>query len=131
MAGSATGGGSLQRGHPHLEPGQPGRRSHRTVTFQATVNAGVATGTVIANTASINCTEVPTAVTSTANVTVTPPALTLAKTAAPTSSAPGATITYTLAYGNTLAHMPTNVMLTDTLPASLSYVPARLRRREL
>ena len=58
------------------------------MTFQATINAGVADGTVIANTAGIACTEAPTAVTSTANVTVPYPLLTLAKTVAPASSRP-------------------------------------------
>jgi len=50
------------------------------------------------------------------------PVLTLTKSASPTSARPGDTVHYTLMYNNTGTAAATNVVLTDVLPAQLTYV---------
>jgi len=50
------------------------------------------------------------------------PTLTLTKSASLTSAAQGAVLTYTLAYANTGSASATNVALTDTLPAYVTYI---------
>ena len=119
---SATGSPMVNGSTLTWSPGALAVSGSGQVTFQATVAAGTASGSTINNTASISCTEVPTAVQSnTATVTVTAapvsPNLTLSKSVSPASAAPGGTVTYTLAYGNT-GGAATNVVLTDALPAT-------------
>ena len=45
------------------------------------------------------------------------------KSVLPESALPGATVTYTLAYTNVGGSPASNVSLTDSLPAGISYVP--------
>ena len=98
-----------------------------SVTFQATVNAGVANGTVIADTASLNYTGAPAPVTGTALVTVSqPPLLTLSTTADHTCCVPGTIITYTVSCADSLADA-SNIILTDTLPANVTYLPGSMK----
>jgi uncharacterized repeat protein (TIGR01451 family) len=65
---------------------------------------------------------------SSTNVTLTEPFLILTKTADPTTLYPGATVTYTLTITHTGgSDQPAyNVVLTDTVPAGLTYVPSSL-----
>ena len=61
---------------------------------------------------------------------MSPPVLTLGQNRPPAIAEPGAAITYTLAYGDTLANAA-NVTLTDTLPAGVTDLRQRRRRRQL
>ena len=55
-------------------------------------------------------------------VTATLPACTITTSASPAITVPGGLVTYTLAYHNTGNVALSNVMLSDTLPAAVSYV---------
>jgi len=68
VPGSATGGGSYAAGKFTWTLGTVKVGTNAQVTFQAKVNAGVAVGTNIANTAAISCTEVTTPVVSNAAI---------------------------------------------------------------
>jgi len=126
VAGSASGGGSYNTGNRTLtwSLGAIAASTNGQVTFQATIDAAATVGSTISNTGSIASTEVTTPVTSApATVTVSnKPTLTLSKSASPTSASPGGTVTYTLAYGNTGAGAATNTVITDVLPANITYV---------
>ena len=122
MTGSAGGNGSYSAGTLSWNLGTLTAGASGSVTFQATVNAGVADGTVIANSASLSCPATPTPVNSLVNITVTLPVLTLACRANQTSCAPGYPLTYTLTYSDTLCNAGAGT-LTDMLPANLTYVP--------
>ena len=122
VPGSASGGAVYSAGTLTWNLGHLNAPSSASVTFQATVNAGVAAGTLISDSASIACSEAPVPVSSTAGITVAATVLTLSNSAAQSNYAPGAVITYTLSYGDALGNAA-NTVLTDSLPASLSYVP--------
>ncbi len=98
-------------------------------TLVVNVNAGVADGTIIPNTA-----EIATASTTDSNgsndsatstTTVTAPVLTLSKTAVPPSGSdisPGEDIAYTITYSNTGSGTATNFVVTDTVSSLLGGV---------
>ena len=121
MTGSASSSGSYSAGTLTWNVGTLSAAGSGSVTFQATVNAGVASGTLIANSASLTCPAAPLAATATAAITVLTPVLTLSNTTDQAYYAPGAVLTCTLHYGDTLANA-TNVSLSDALPANLTYV---------
>ena len=125
--GTATGGGvynvatrTLSWAIGALPFGRSG-----TMTFKASVNVGVAAGTLLNNTAAITCTETAAVTSNTATVSVaaTPlPALTLTNAVTPSSAIPGGTVTYTLTYGNGGAANATNITLTNAIPANMTYL---------
>jgi uncharacterized repeat protein (TIGR01451 family) len=89
-----------------------------TLTVIAQVNAGLANGTVLTNTASI-----PNTVTAIDTTTVSSqvPTFTISKTDNLQTATPGQSLTYLIAIQNTSAFNATNVSVTDTLPAQVLY----------
>jgi len=134
VPGSADGGGSYEPASrtitwpmPALAPGMFGQ-----VSFQATIDGTATSGSTINNTASITSAETPIPLASnTASVTVAPPVLSVLKSIYSTASSAinvssagqGATIEYFLLCGNSGSSSATNLVLTDTLPAGITYVP--------
>lgn len=90
-----------------------------TITFRARVISG---GTTIVNDASFNTT--PRTLSNTvATVAQTPPTITLTKSVNVTSAPAGAELSYTIAWSNAPGVAPsTNTVLSDTIPANLTYV---------
>jgi uncharacterized repeat protein (TIGR01451 family) len=95
----------------------------RTIVVTVTVNAG--TSGVITNTAVVTTTTPdpnPTNNTSTVTTTVTQSAdLIITKSVTPTTVAAGGTLTYTLVVSNAGPSNAANVVVTDTLPVSLTF----------
>ncbi|GAB4424824.1 MAG: hypothetical protein Fur0044_22880 [Anaerolineae bacterium] len=92
-----------------------------TVTYAVTVNSNVAHNTQIINTASVTSTELPDPASATATDTVVIEAdLSLSKSAAPATVVAGETLTYTLTITNNGPSPAANVVVSDTLPLSLS-----------
>ena len=89
-----------------------------TLTVIAQVNAGLANGTVLTNTASI-----PNTVTAIDTTTVSSqvPTFTISKTDNLQTATPGQSLTYLIAIQNTSAFNATNVSVTDTLPSQVLY----------
>jgi uncharacterized repeat protein (TIGR01451 family)/uncharacterized delta-60 repeat protein len=97
-----------------------------TITIKATVNAGLADPTIIPNTGSVtsdtadgitgnNAQSVATTVHKRAN-------LKIEKTGAPSSVIPGEALTYTLTVSNLGPDTAANVVVTDNLPAEVTFV---------
>ena len=100
-----------------------------TLTADVRVNAGVANGTVVSNTAAISSAEVsPPFVTPAASFTVTAgPVLTLSKTVADTTPAPfrpGDTVRYTLTLNNSGDGVSNATAISDAVPANMTFVTA-------
>ena len=95
--------------------------AHFIPTFTATVNAATQ-GLNIFNTASAVNTQNPTPVTNTAGIHVNNAVLTITKTAAQANYNVGNNVDYTIAVGNYGPDTATNVVVTDTLPAGLTFV---------
>jgi len=92
-----------------------------TLTFPVTVSAGLAIGTVITNTASLTSTQIPTPALSSATITVARAAdLRITKSVMPALPSPGDTVTYTLTFTNDGPHTATGVVITDTIPVSIT-----------
>ena len=123
---SATGGGSASGSTVTWSLGtlQPGISG--SVQLVARVTTPLATGTTItAAPPSIDCAELAPVTGPGATTAVTSaPVLSLAQTDSPDPVAAGGTLTYTLSYGNSGNANATNVVLTDTIPASTSFVSA-------
>ena len=107
---------------PNLAPGD----SH-TVSFQVTVDAGLADGTTITNTATAEATEEPVPATDSTTHTVGSPSLTVTKTATPAADSevkPGDEITYSVVVENasTATDTAADVKFTDATPANTEYV---------
>jgi len=82
VTGSASSGGSYTAGTLTWNLGNLSTGAVKSVTFKATINADIAASTIIANTAMINCTEIPTPVISNmVAVTVIPSTVTITPTA--------------------------------------------------
>jgi len=110
----------------------PRWRSMATASFTLVlqVNAGTASGTNIAETAAATASNIVPSITSntaTAAVVVANAGsanVTIVKTATPGPTvAEGDTITYSLVVTNNGPHPPTNVTVTDPLPADVTYYP--------
>lgn len=95
-----------------------------TVSFMATVNAGLTNGTVITNNATIDSTETSplSATDTTAIEAVSAPILQLTKNVDTALANPGDTVTYTVVVTNFGSAEATNLVLTDVLPTGLSFV---------
>jgi len=92
-------------------------------TLKVTVYSPLANGTKITNTAIIDSNETDPAVTATAETTTsTAPILTMDKLVDNASPLAGDTINYTVKITNSGTDAATNVKLTDTLPAGLTFV---------
>ncbi|MFZ0320033.1 MAG: C25 family cysteine peptidase [Candidatus Sulfotelmatobacter sp.] len=98
-----------------------------TITLQ--VNAGTASGTSIAETATATASNiVPNLTSNTATAVVvvanaSSATVTIAKSATPSPMVPsGVTLTYTLAIGNSGPSTATNVIVTDPLPTDIEYL---------
>ena len=108
---------------PDIAPASPA-----TAVFRVTVDASVADGTSIDNTASVYASNDPNATqaspqTSTTNNAVVAPVLTVTKTADPAADvAPGETITYTIVVENSGGDTATAVEFTDATPENTTYV---------
>ena len=94
-----------------------------TVTYDVQVNAPLAEGTVITNTATISSPNIPAALTSTVTDTVRTAALSISKAADPSPIVAGGVVTYIITVRNTGTTTATNVMVTDTLPPEVTYIP--------
>lgn len=97
--------------------------SNLPITFQATVNSDAPGGATIVNTALIDDGTV--IVPKTASVNTNSPLALSSKTASKSTLYYGESLSYTIAMTNS-APVSINVMMTDTLPASLSYVGGSL-----
>lgn len=97
----------------------------QTVVYTATINSGVAHGTVIANTADVNNGLGNVRTIGPANTTVNGAILSTSSKAVDKATAlPGDTLTYTLVLRNTGAIPAANAMVTDVLPAHTTFVAA-------
>ena len=100
-----------------------------TLRYEAVVldNAGNSRGGQLANSAGWTWTGGDLARRA-ASVTIVEPTLTLTKTAAPTSGPPGAPITFTLTIGQDAASDSAafDLLLEDTVPVGLTYIPGTL-----
>jgi len=107
-----------------IPPG--GKSVSYQLSFKATVDAGTPNGYQAVNIAALSCNELTSPIFSNTAVTTvlsTPnPALALVKTVAPSTSYPGTVVTYTLSYGNSGTAAAGSAVLTDVLPANLTYV---------
>jgi uncharacterized repeat protein (TIGR01451 family) len=119
----SNGGGQFQNGAVFWNLGTLQPNTSQTVTFQAMVNAGTASGTTITNVALLRTNENPNPIASNVvPVSVSapppppPPQLLLSKSADISTARPGQTITYTLSYTNAGPSNASNVLLTDPLP---------------
>ncbi|HYV20457.1 MAG TPA: fibronectin type III domain-containing protein [Verrucomicrobiae bacterium] len=123
---SATGGGTRSGSTVTWSVGTLAVGVNGSVQLVVQVTSPLANGTTIsAGPFSIDCAE--TAAVSSAAVTTTvssAPVLSLAQTDSPDPVAAGSTLTYTLSYGNSGNANATNVVLTDTIPASTTFVSA-------
>ncbi|MFQ5575489.1 MAG: hypothetical protein ACE5G8_00725, partial [Anaerolineae bacterium] len=92
------------------------------VTFTATLNATLPpeNGDTVENTASLTSDQA-TVRSNSVGITVTAPDFSAAKTA-PGNAMAGQVVTYTINYQNTGAYTATNTTITDTIPASTTYV---------
>jgi len=125
--GSATGGGVYTPATQSLTwaIGVLSVNGTGTKTFKATVNTGTAVGTNISNTALVSCAETTAVSSNMAVVSVVAiplPTLTLTKAVSPASAVPGGTVSYTVNYANTGTVPATNVTVSDTIPANLTYL---------
>lgn len=130
---SASNGGTFANGTVTwlLGSHQPGDSG--TVTVTTTVGISVANGTVVTNTATLSSAETP-AVSASQTTAVTSPAinippagpvmttLSVAKSVDLAFANPGDTANYTVNVKNTGTAKAINVVLTDTLPAGLTFV---------
>ena len=123
---SATGGGTRSGSTVTWSLGTLPAGGSGSVQMTVQVTSPLANGTMItAAPPSIDCTELAAVAGPGATTTVTSvPALSLAQTDSPDPVAAGATLTYTLSYGNSGNANATGVVLTDTIPASTSFVSA-------
>jgi uncharacterized repeat protein (TIGR01451 family) len=123
---SATGGGTRSGSTVTWSIGTLPVGNSGSVQMVVQVTSPLANGTTLsAGPYAIDCAEI--AAVSSAAVTTTvssAPALSLAQTDSPDPVAAGATLTYTLSYGNSGNANATNVVLTDTIPASTTFVSA-------
>ena len=116
--GSASNGGTLSGGSLSWSGLTVGTQTPLALTFQVTVDAGDANGTLIENTAKVNGSS-----TNTTHHEVKFPVLSIAKTADPPSGSivqRGDTIDYTITVTNTGLAAATAQTVTDTLPANVT-----------
>ena len=123
---SATAGGTLAAGVVTWNLGIVSAGSAGSVQLVVRADSPLANGTVITNsTYAIDSNE--TAPTSGAAITTTvtsAPVLGLSKTDAPDPVAAGNNVTYTLSYSNSGNEDATGVVITDTVPANVTFVSA-------
>jgi uncharacterized repeat protein (TIGR01451 family) len=98
----------------------PGQRI--TVTFPVTLDLALGQSVAIANTAAVTSTEITTPVTSRQVITTPGPLLSLTKSVDDSTPKPGQQITYTLTVANSGLLSATNALISDTLPAGLTFV---------
>ena len=94
-----------------------------TVTYDVRVNAPLAEGTVITNTATISSPNIPASLTTTVTDTVHTAALSISKASDPSPIVAGGVVTYIITVRNTGTTTATNVVVTDTLPPEVAYIP--------
>ncbi len=98
-----------------------------TLTFQVTINSGVAAGTVISNVAGYESTQTGYFLSTPADVTVVGPVLTRTKTVTPSPLHPNEVATFEITVTNTGAGSATNVVAADPLAGSnTTYVAGTL-----
>jgi uncharacterized repeat protein (TIGR01451 family) len=96
-----------------------------SVVFTTTVNSHAEDGAIIRNAGRIKSDQTVEATSNFVRTTVLAPHIEFAKHG-PTVAAQGATITYTLSYHNTGGVAAEDVVISDTVPASTTYVPGSL-----
>ncbi len=101
--------------------GDLGPGSFATVTFEASIDANAVAGSEIPNTADITIAGLTSSLTAT--TTVVAPDLSQSSKSVHRATAPaGAQLDYTVVISNSGSYTATGVVLTDTLPAGLTYV---------
>jgi uncharacterized repeat protein (TIGR01451 family) len=100
--------------------------SSGTITITVTVNPGTPDGTLLINMATLDYDDANgnpyDQLVDYANVTVTAPVMCFSKTADKTLADPGDTLVYTLIYYNSGSGVATDVIVTDTIPNSTTFV---------
>jgi uncharacterized repeat protein (TIGR01451 family) len=96
-----------------------------SVTFTVAVDNGTANGAVIGNFGQIDSDQTELVNSNLVNTTVQAPELSLSKSG-PTTATPGAVVTYTISYANNGDASATGVTISDTIPASTTYVAGSL-----
>ena len=123
---SATAGGTLSAGTVTWSLGAVNAAATGSVQMVVRVTSPLANGTTIASGAlSIDCAETAAAPgPSTTTTVASVPVLTIGAADAPDPVQAGANLTYTLSYANTGNADATGVVISDTLPASTTFVSA-------
>ncbi|HEV8201840.1 MAG TPA: fibronectin type III domain-containing protein [Candidatus Polarisedimenticolia bacterium] len=123
---SASGGGTRSGSTVTWSLGTLAVGVNASVQLVVQVTSPLVNGTAIgAGPFSIDCAETAAVSSPAATTTViSAPAISLAQTDSPDPVAAGATLTYTLSYSNSGNANATSVVLTDTIPASTSFVSA-------
>jgi uncharacterized repeat protein (TIGR01451 family) len=98
-----------------------------TVTYDVQVDTPLAEGTIITNTATISSPNIPAVVSATVSDTVHTAALAISKSADPSPIPAGGVVTYTIRVQNSGVTTATNVVVTDTLPLEVTYIPGTSR----
>jgi uncharacterized repeat protein (TIGR01451 family) len=100
--------------------------SSGTITITVTVNPGTPDGTLLINMATLDYYDANgnpyDQLVDYSNVTVTAPVMCFSKTADTTLADPGDTLAYTLVYYNSGSGVATDVVVTDTIPNSTTFV---------
>ncbi|MFQ5909327.1 MAG: hypothetical protein ACE5IJ_01230, partial [Thermoplasmata archaeon] len=106
--------------------GTVGAYSSGTITITVTVNVGVADGTLLHNTATLDYADANgnayDQLSDHADVTVTAPIMTVQKSADVTTADPSDHITYTISYKNSGSGEATDVVMVDTIPAETTFI---------
>jgi uncharacterized repeat protein (TIGR01451 family) len=119
---SCTSGCSLNGSIVTWNLGQVAQQDSGALILVVRVSNNVPNGTVLTNTARIASTENAVAFVTLTNIVSSVPNVSLAKSDGVTAAGAGAVLTYQLAYTNTGTAPAQNVVITDRLPANVTFL---------